>query len=98
MHSNNNSNNCHLNHASNLRLRVPAPTPARIDVCSIAHVALAKHSLACPVVLKQIPQIFEYSFVLQYSNTIYAIQLFICDHVGLHMYIFSTTWSCDAHN
>ena len=35
------------------------------------------------VVLKQIPQTFEYSFVLQYSNTIYAIQLFV-----------ATMWVC----
>ena len=37
------------------------------------------------VVLKQIPQIVEYSFVLQYSNTIYVIRLFVCNHVGLYV-------------
>ena len=51
----------------------------------------------CMQFLKQVPQIFEYSFVLQYSNTINAIQLFVCNHVGLRVYIFSTTWSWDAH-
>ena len=34
------------------------------------------------------PQLFECSFVLQYSNTIYAIQLFVCNHVGLHFALF----------
>ena len=52
----------------------------------------------CTVGLKQIPQIFEYSFVLQYSNTIFTIRLFVCNHVGLNMHILSTTWSWDSNN
>ena len=63
-----------------------------------ATAAAAKLTLVKQIVLKQIPQIFEYSFVLQYSNTIYAIQLFVYNHVGLHMHIFSTTWSWDVHD
>ena len=35
-----------------------------------------------------IPQIFEYSFVLHYSNTIYAIQLFVLQPCGFAYALF----------
>ena len=64
----------------------------------MGQVFVVAKAASCKLGLKQIPQIFEYSFVLQYSNTTFIIRLFVCNHVGLNMHILSTTWSWNAHS